>query len=161
MPLIRYFGFVGSALLLLLFGLDWYFPQPLVEPVRTVADMPVIRINSIEKLPEPVVIDTSLPTIIPPQTALEFAERWPQAIKVVEAKPHPRPATLNAYDSAPTTKKLAKSEPLKKVAGRRPTSPVNDERANSYRVQAAAPATRVSLLDMIKERLGQGHFKLN
>jgi hypothetical protein len=38
---------------------------------------------------------------------------------------------------------------------------VNDEPANSYRVQAAAPITRVSLLDIIKERLGQGLFKLN
>ena len=65
MPLMRYFGFVGSALLLLLFGLDWYLPQPVVEPVRSVADKPVIRIRSIEKLPERVVIDTSLPTIVP------------------------------------------------------------------------------------------------
>jgi hypothetical protein len=31
MPLMRYFGFVGSALLLLLFGLDSYLPQPVVE----------------------------------------------------------------------------------------------------------------------------------
>ena len=161
MPLRRYFGFVGSALLLLLFGLDWYLPQPVVEPVRAVTDKPVIRISSIEKLPERVVIDTSLPTIVPPPTALEFAERWPEEIKVVEAKPLPRPTTLNAGDGAPKTKKLAKSEPLKKVAARRPTAPVNDEHANSYRVQAAAPATRVSLLDIIKERLGQSPFKLN
>ena len=65
MPLMRYFGFVGSALLLLLFGLDWYLPQPVVEPVRAVTDKPVIRISSIEKLPERVVIDTNLPTIVP------------------------------------------------------------------------------------------------
>ena len=156
MPLMRYFGFVGSALLLLLFGLDWYLPQPVVEPVRSVTDKPVIRIRSIEKLPERVVIDTSLPTIVPPPTALEYAERWPE-----EAKPLPRPTTLNAGDGAPKTKKLAKSEPLKKVAARRPTAPVNDEQANSHRVQAAAPATRVSLLDIIKERLGQSPFKLN
>jgi hypothetical protein len=161
MPLMRYFGFVGSALLLLLFGLDWYLPQPVVEPVRAVTDKPVIRISSIEKLPERVVIDTSLPTIVPPPTALEFAERWPEEIKVVEANPLPRPTTLNAGDGAPKTKKLAKSEPLKKVAARRPTAPVNDEHANSYRVQAAAPVTRVSLLDIIKERLGQSPFKLN
>jgi hypothetical protein len=38
---------------------------------------------------------------------------------------------------------------------------VNDEHANSYRVQAAAPVTRVSLLDIIKERLGQSPFKPN
>jgi hypothetical protein len=39
--------------------------------------------------------------------------------------------------------------------------PVNGEPANSERVQAAAPVTRVSLLDIIKERLGQSLFKLN
>ena len=160
MPLMRYFGFVGSALLLLLFALDWYLPQPVVKPVRAVTEKPVIRISSIEKLPERVVIDTSLPTIVPPPTVLEFAERWPEEIKVVETKPLPKP-TLNAGEGALKTKKLAKSEPLKKVAARRPTAPVNDEHANSYRVQAAAPVTRLSLLDIIKERLGQSPFKLN
>jgi hypothetical protein len=157
MPLMRYFGFVGSALLLLLFGLNWYLPQPVVDPVRAVTDKPVIRISSIEKVPERVVIDTSLPTIVPPLTALEFAERWPEKNKVVEAKPLPGPTTLNAY-GALKTKKFAKSEPLMKVAARRPTAIVNDGPANGYRVQAAAPITRFSLLDIIKERLG---FKLN
>ena len=161
MPLMRYFGFVGSALLLLLFVLDWCLPQSIVEPVRAVTDKPVIRISSIKKLPERVVIDTNLPTILPPPTALEFAERWPEEIKVVEAKPLPRPTTLGAGESVPKTKKPAKSEPLKKVAARRPTAPVNDEHANSHRVQAAAPVTRLSLLEIIKERLGQSPFKLN
>jgi hypothetical protein len=68
---------------------------------------------------------------------------------------------LIAGEGAPKTKKLARSEPLKKVAARRPTAPVNDEHANRYSVQAAAPVTRVSLLDIIKERLGQSPFKLN
>jgi len=66
MPLMRYFGFVGSALLLLLFGLDWYLPQPAVESVRAVTDRPAIRISSIEKLPERVVIDTSNPIAAAP-----------------------------------------------------------------------------------------------
>ena len=161
MPLMRYFGFVGSALLLLLLGLDWYLPQPVVEPVRAVTDKPVIRISSIEKLPEPVVIDTSLPTIVPPPTALEFAERWPEGIKVVGAKPLPRPTTLNAGDDAPKPKKLAKRELPKKLAAHRPTMPANDEHGNDYRVQAATPVTRVSLLGIIKERFGQSPFKLN
>jgi hypothetical protein len=160
MPLMRYFGFVGSALLLLLFALDWYLPQPVVEPVRAAAEKPVIRISSIEKLPERVVIDTSLPTIVPPPAALEFAERWPEGIKVVETNPLPKP-TLNAGEGTLKTKKLAKSEPLKKVAARRPTAPVNDEHADGYRVQTVAPVTRLSLLDIIKERLGQSPFKLN
>jgi hypothetical protein len=161
MPLLRYFGFVGSALLLLLFGLDWCLPQPVVEPVGGVTDRPVIRISSIEKLPERVVIDSSLPTIVPPPTELEFTERWPEEIKAVEPKPLPRPPILSAGDGAAKTKKLAKREPLQKVAARRPPVPVNGEPTNSDRVQAAAPVTRVSLLDIIKERLGQSLFKLN
>jgi hypothetical protein len=159
MPLMRYFGFVGSALLLLLFGLDWYLPEPVAEPVRAVTDKPVIRISSIEKLPERVVIDTGLPTIVPPPAVLEFAERWPGNIRVVEAQPVPRPTIPNVVVAAPRTKQPA----LKKVAARRPTPPVNDAHANGQRVQvaAAAPVTRLSLLDIIKERLGQSPFKLN
>jgi hypothetical protein len=44
MPLLRYFGFAGSALALLLFGLSWYFPQPVSEPVRSGIDGPVSRV---------------------------------------------------------------------------------------------------------------------
>jgi hypothetical protein len=162
MPLLRYFGFVGSALLLLLFGLNWYLPQPVAEPVGAATDRPVIRISSIETLPEPVVIDTRLPTIVPPPTALEFAQRWPEEIKAAEAKPLPRPPILNAGDGAAKANKLARREPpLQKVAAHRPPVPVSGEPANSYRVPAAAPVTRVSLLDIIKERLGQSLFKLN
>ena len=79
MPLMKYFGFVGSALVLLLLGLGWYLPQPAAEPIRAGMDKSVIRISSVEQLPERVVIDTSLPTIAPPPSALEFAERWPEA----------------------------------------------------------------------------------
>ena len=77
MPLLRYFGFAGSALVLLLFGLSWCFPQPVAEPIRSGIDRPVIRISSVEPLPERVDIDSSLPTIVPPPNVMEFAERWP------------------------------------------------------------------------------------
>ena len=87
MPLLRYFGFVGSALVLLLFGLSWCFPQPVAEPIRSGIDRPVIRISSVERLPERVDIDTSLPTIVPPPTVLDFAERWPVA--KIEARHKP------------------------------------------------------------------------
>ena len=65
MPLLRYIGFAGSALVLLLFGLSWCFPQPVSEPIRRGIDRPVIRISSVERLPERLDIDTSLPTIVP------------------------------------------------------------------------------------------------
>jgi hypothetical protein len=38
MPLMKYFGFVGSALVILLFGLSWCFPQPVSVPVRSGID---------------------------------------------------------------------------------------------------------------------------
>jgi hypothetical protein len=79
MPLMKYFGFAGSALVLSLFELDWLLPRPVSERIRSGTDRSVIRISSAEQLPERVVIDTSLPTIVPPPSALDFAESPPQS----------------------------------------------------------------------------------
>jgi hypothetical protein len=66
-PLGRYFFFVGSLLLGMLFLSDWYFPkvssQSFFREARV--DKSTIRIKSAHKWPEPIVIDTSLPTIAP------------------------------------------------------------------------------------------------
>jgi hypothetical protein len=62
MPLMRYFGFVGSALVLLLHGIGWVFPAMGPTPDRSDTERPVIRISSVERLPERVFIDTSLRT---------------------------------------------------------------------------------------------------
>ena len=160
MPLLRYFGFAGSALVLLLFGLSWCFSQPVSEPIRSGIDRPVIRISSVEQLPERVDIDTSLPTIVPPPSVLDFAERWPVA-NIVETMPTSRPTTPTAGDGIPMKPSLVKREPLKKVAAHRAAPPVNDASTSNYREQAAAPITRLSLLDILKERFGQNLFKLN
>ena len=160
MPLMKYFVFVGSALVLLLFGLSWCFPQPVAEPIRSGIDRPVIRISSVEQLPERVDIDTSLPTIVPPPSVLEFAERWPVA-NIVETMPASRPTTPTAGDGVPKKPNVAKREPVKKVVAYRAAPPPNIEPAPSYSVQAVAPVTRLSLLDILKERLGQSLFKLN
>src|ERR1700760_4420508 len=76
MPLVKYFVFVGSTLLFILFGLDWYFPQPASLPIHAEVDKSIIRIGSVEQLPEKIIIDTNQPTTAPPP-ALEFVERWP------------------------------------------------------------------------------------
>lgn len=65
MPLLRYFGFVGSVLALLLVGMGWGVPQPKPDIVSDVAERQRIRISSVEHAPERVVIDTNLPTIVP------------------------------------------------------------------------------------------------
>jgi len=89
MSLMKYVGFAGSALVLLLFGLDWLLPQPVSERIRSGTDRSVIRISSAEQLPERVVIDTSLPTIVPPPSAVDFSESPPQST-FVEINSGPR-----------------------------------------------------------------------
>jgi hypothetical protein len=68
MPLGRYFVFAGSVLLALLFLSDWYLPPLAVTTARGEVDRTVIRLRSGHKWPERIVIDTSLPTIVPPPT---------------------------------------------------------------------------------------------
>jgi hypothetical protein len=68
MPILRYFVFVGGALLALLFAANYVVPASSVtQPVASASsEQPVIRIRSDRHLPERVVLDTSQPTIIPP-----------------------------------------------------------------------------------------------
>jgi hypothetical protein len=74
-PLGRYFAFAGSLLLVMLFIADWYLPsassQPFFQEARV--DKSIIRIKSAHKWPESMVIDTSLPTIVPPLLVLAKA----------------------------------------------------------------------------------------
>jgi hypothetical protein len=61
MPLLRYFLFVGGSLIALLFVVNVAFPTaPLPENLTSGSDLPPIRIHSERKLPERVVIDTSV-----------------------------------------------------------------------------------------------------
>jgi hypothetical protein len=70
-PLGRYFFFVGSLLLAMLFVAEWYLPDSPQTFVREAyVDKSIIRIKSAHKWPERVVIDTGLPTIVPPSSAV-------------------------------------------------------------------------------------------
>ena len=75
MPVARYFLFVGGVLLALLFLIDAYVPsQALVASHAAPSiDRNVVRIRSDAKLPERVVYDTSLPTIVPPVSKVQIA----------------------------------------------------------------------------------------
>jgi hypothetical protein len=66
MPLGRYFVFAGSMLLSLLLLADCYIPKLAATPARAEVDRSIIRLHSRHKWPERIVIDTSLPTIVPP-----------------------------------------------------------------------------------------------
>ena len=69
MPLVRYFLYVGGVLFTLVFILDACLTKlPVME--RSLVNSPVIRIHSDRKWPERIVFDTTLPTIVPAQTAI-------------------------------------------------------------------------------------------
>ena len=93
-----------------------------------------------------------LPPLSSP-SVLEFSERWPVA-NTVEANPRPRPTPPNAGDGVPKKQSLVKREPVKKIVTRRAAPTVNNQPAPSISVQAAIPVTRMSLLDLLKEKLG-------
>ena len=75
MPVARYLLFVGGMLLALLFALDAFAPQQTVVAGNAAPSInkTVVRIRSDQKLPERVVYDTSLPTIVPPAAATQIA----------------------------------------------------------------------------------------
>ena len=72
MPVARYFLFVGGVLLALLFVVNAIVPQEAVVASQGLSSPGVdsktmVRIKSTQKLPERVVYDTNLPTIVPSQ----------------------------------------------------------------------------------------------
>ena len=88
MPVARYFLFVGGVLLALLLAINALVPADLAVASHAAPsiDKSVVRIKSDRKLPERVVYDTSLPTIVPP--------------KVVTAQAAPAPAVAEATAQA-------------------------------------------------------------
>jgi hypothetical protein len=67
-PVARYFMFVGSTLVVLLFIAGWCLPTPLAmfADQSVAVGKAVIQIKSAHRWPEKVVLDTSQPTIAPP-----------------------------------------------------------------------------------------------
>ncbi|WP_426611310.1 hypothetical protein [Bradyrhizobium sp. McL0616] len=159
MPLIKYFGFVGSALVLVLIGLGWCLPQPVAEPIVGANDRPAIRITSAELLPERVIIDTSLPTIVSPPSVLEFAERWPQAA-VATVVPNPRTTTPAPVGEVRIKPNLTNQGRSKMVAVRHPTSKTNIEPSRNDKATTPSAVAELSLLDSVKEGLGHTQAKL-
>ena len=125
MPLARYFFFVVGVLLALLFMSDAYLPKlPVAD--RANPDLPVIRIHSDRKWPERVVFDTSLPTIVPAQTAKAEAITPPLPTPVAEASAKARVREAFAQFVPPDAKK-AEPKPQRKhikIAKRRVAPPM-------------------------------------
>ena len=76
MPIGRYIAWVSASLLAIVYIADWWSPQSLTEAAADTVERPAIRIASLEKPPELVVFDTSLPTIVPPPTDNAWGRRY-------------------------------------------------------------------------------------
>ena len=100
MPLFRYFGFVGSFLLAMLFIADRYSEKTSESVVQNAVDVDksVIRIKSSRKWPDPIVFDTSLPAIVPP----------PSLTAALPSKSVP----IDAYAELPLPKAIKISAPV-------------------------------------------------
>jgi hypothetical protein len=159
MPLLKYFGFVGSALLVLLLALNWLLPEVKTESVNADAEKPVIRISSIEKLPEKVDIDTNLSTIVPSLTMTAIDPPVLQSPFVfVQITPGSLPS-FSAVTTVVTTAEAAVTPRVTKQSGRGAAKPHSN--ASTDRAAPAAPVIRLSLIDDMRSRFGQSSFKLN
>lgn len=128
MPVLRYFVFVGGALLALLIAVSLALPTPPATGTLASGDLPVIRIHSDQKLPERVVIDTTQPTILPPATvtASVVAPPPPASLSAeMSAKAHVREAFAQFVPSSKAASAASKIEtqhrPKRKVARARPS----------------------------------------
>jgi len=97
MPVLRYFGWVGSFLLALLFVANWFFPEPIAR--ASSSDLPlrdkiVIRIHSDHKWPEKVVLDTAIAAL--PLNAKASSEATSQTAKPFTS-PGDRKSVLEAF----------------------------------------------------------------
>lgn len=93
MPILRYFVFVGGALLALLFAVDQLLPsEPVAQSVAAISnEQPMIRIRSDRHLPERVVFDTSQPTV---KTPIVVAATKPQTSIVADITDIPANARI-------------------------------------------------------------------
>jgi len=134
MPLGRYFLYIGGVLLALLLIVDWWLPSLGSESDPSDVDRTTIRIHSAQKWPAAVVIDTTLPTIVPPQAPSIAAHAPP-------APPPPARPVREAFALAEATPEIKPAEAAK------PAKP----RVRRARV-ARAPAGQVAGYDMFGSR---------
>lgn len=144
MPILRYFIYVGGALLSLLLVSSVVLPQvPLPSTLTSGSDLPPVRIHSDRKLPERVVFDTSSTVVSAPVIASAKAApvaksmAWATPMTAPEISPKARvreafaqlpegedvsqPAMNDmALVTVPQPKMISKSQPKRKVVAARP-----------------------------------------
>ena len=163
MPLMKYFGFVGSALVLLLLVMNWLLPEPASEPVHGSSERPVIRISSMETLPERVVFDTSM-SAPPPSVMRVAAQPRQSAFTFEQITPGLLPTFSIVTQVTPKKTIIAKREPAKKVVTNRVAPQAHIAAVKNYPVREAEqdtkPPVKTTFLDDIAGRFGQ-MFKVN
>ena len=108
MPILRYFFYVGGALLALLLVSNMVLPQvPLPGTLTSASDLPPVRIHTDRKLPDRVVFDTSSTVASAPVPVLAQAE-VAQTATAVAASPAAAPeispkARDSHFSTAPKT----------------------------------------------------------
>ena len=175
MPLMKYFVFVGAALVLLLLAMNWLLPDPSAEPVYSSIERPVIRVSSIVTPPERVVFDTNMPTPAPSvmrvaaqplRLAFALEQITPGLLPTFSILAHvtqvsPKKTIIAKREPAKLTEKR---EPAKKVVANRvaPQPPIAAVREKPVREAEldAKPSVKTTLLDDIAGRFGQ-IFKVN
>jgi len=126
--IVRYFIWVGGGLLALLMIAGWAWPTaaPDPTPVEVAQTSPtnstILRIHSERKWPEKVVIDTSIPTIIPPAPPPPVVAAVPSAPVVAENKAAPKALDARAE---------MKPAPKRKVVHHRTPRPAVSTWANA------------------------------
>lgn len=155
MPIGRYLVWVGTALLVLLFAANWFFPQPLAEPPGDEVNRPVIRITSMQQPPERIVIDTNQPTVVPPPTLI--ADAIPDE-PLAQVQSSASIATHAPVTGVERTKAKAKKRQVNEIAVRRP-APIRITVVANPR--ATAPPTRLSFANIISGQLVRDLFSLH
>jgi hypothetical protein len=164
MPLMKYLVFVGSALVLLLLAMNWFLPDTTAEPVYSSTERPVIRISSIQTLPEKVVLDTSRPYMAPPSVMRVAAQPLQSAFTFEQITLGLLPTFSIVAQVTPKKTIIAKREPAKKVVTNRVVPQAHIAAAKNYPVREAEqdtkPPVKTTFLDDVAGRFGQ-MFKVN
>jgi hypothetical protein len=137
MPVLRYFLYVGGALLALLLVFNAVLPQaPATNSLISGAETPTIRIHSDQKWPEPVVFDTSQPTMAPAPVTVAKVDAPAPAVTEAPVNPavtlaSPKARVREAFAQLPLSEQIppvapeakkpeVKPQPRHKVARARP-----------------------------------------
>ncbi|MBR0975119.1 MULTISPECIES: hypothetical protein [Bradyrhizobium] len=118
MPLIRYFVFIGGALLALLFLADHYMGGPVSAAAGTGPDRSIARVHSAQVWPEKIVLDTRVRQISLSKAEAVPPTSVPAVVNAIPTQESPRQAFAMVTQPAATPKEVARTVPNKRIAER-------------------------------------------